>query len=94
MWCLARLVPLMLGNDVPLSDKHRECFLLMLTIIDYVFAPVTSIEIIPYLQQLIKEHHEMFKEVYPTSPIIPKMHYMIHLPEWIMKLVIHVKCTH
>lgn len=85
MWCLGRLLPLMLGEDVPLGDQHWECFLLMLTIVDYVFAPVISNDDIPYLKDLIQEHHEMFREVYPLCPVIPKMHYMIHLPEWTEK---------
>ena len=75
----------MLGEDVPLGDQHWECFLLMLTIVDYVFAPVISNDDIPYLKDLIQEHHEMFREVYPLCPVIPKMHYMIHLPEWTEK---------
>ena len=80
MWCLGRLLSLMIGNDVPQGDKSWSCFLLLLTIIDYVFAP--SVEILDYLKELIDTHHQLFKEVYPLSPIIPKLHYVIHIPEW------------
>ena len=72
----------MLGESVPEEDPHWECFFQMLTIVDYIFAPVTSGEIATYLKELIQDHHELFTEVYPTSPVIPKMHYMIHIPDW------------
>ena len=40
-----------------------------------------------YVAMLLKEHHEHFTELYPNSPIIPKMQYMIHLPEWMRRHV-------
>ena len=88
MWCLGRLLPLMVGELVPQSDPHWENFTLMLQITDYIFAPVTSPDIASYIKTLIKEHHECFKELYPSASIIPKMHYMIHLPEWMVRYVI------
>jgi len=59
---------------VPLGDQHYECFLKLLTIVDYVFAPVTSPDIASFMKQLIVDHHEMFKEMYPSCPVIPKLH--------------------
>ena len=83
MWCFGRLLPVMLGECVPAENENWECFLLLLTIMDYIFAPVISKDTLPYIQQLIKEHHEMFKELYSSCNVIPKMHYMIHIPKWI-----------
>lgn len=85
MWCLGRLLPLMLGEIVPIDDQHWECFLLLMTIVDYVFAPVTSNDIAAFIKQLITDHHKIFKEVYPSCSITPKMHYMIHIPYWIIR---------
>lgn len=85
MWCLGRLLPLMIGSDVPPGNECWDCFLLLMTIVDYVFAPVTSKEILDYLKELIETHHKLFKEVYPLSPIIPKLHYVVHIPEWIKR---------
>ena len=48
-------------------------------------APVTSNDIATFIKQLITDHHEMFKEVYPLCSITPKMHYMIHIPYWIIR---------
>uniref|UniRef100_A0A1X7TW99 Uncharacterized protein n=1 Tax=Amphimedon queenslandica TaxID=400682 RepID=A0A1X7TW99_AMPQE len=62
----------------------HENFLLLLTIVEYVFGPVTSEDVVPYLKDLIREH-ENFCQLYPNASIIPKIHYIIHLPEWLLK---------
>ena len=91
MWCLARLLPLMIGEFVPEDDERWKLFLTLLTIIDYVFAPRTNQQVVSYLAVLIKDHHEEFKRLYPNSPITPKLHNMIHIPEWIERYyIVHV----
>ena len=50
---------------------------------DYVLAPVVSQDVTSYLRVLIEDHHTEFKMLYPSSPITPKLHYIIHYPEWI-----------
>lgn len=87
MWCLAWLLPLMIGDQVSSDDEHWKNFLLLLTILDYIFSPVVSSDCAGHLKELIAEH-QCFKELYPTCTIIPKMHYMIHYPECITKYVI------
>lgn len=87
LWCLARLLPVMIGDIVDETDLHWENCLLMLTITDYVFGPVVSDDIATYIKVLIEDHHEKFKQLYPTAPIIPKMHFMLHLPEWMVRSV-------
>ena len=58
-----------------------------MTIVDYVFAPVTSTNVLDYLTDLLEEHLILFKELYPNCPIIPKMHYLIHIPDWIKRYI-------
>lgn len=87
MWCLARTLPLIFGDTVPEEDENWMNFLLLLKIVDYVFAPVTSSGIAAYLSSLIEDYLETFKELYPECPIIPKQHYMIHIPEWMVRYV-------
>ena len=48
MWCLARLLPFMVGDIIPTDDEHWSNFLAFLTIIDYVFAPVVSPDILSH----------------------------------------------
>lgn len=85
MWCLARLLPIMIGSIIPSSDPFWHNYLQLLTIIDYVFAPVVSPDVVAFLHDMIASHHEEFHALYPECSIIPKLHYMIHIPEWILK---------
>jgi len=87
MWCLGRLLPLMIGEYVPIGDAKRNLFLLLLNIIDYVFAPKTTLEIISYVSVLINDHHTEFRRLYPECNITLKQHYMIHIPEWMERYV-------
>ena len=85
MWCLARLFPLLIGNKVPEMCPEWENYLLLLSIIDLVFAPVLTLNEVAYLRNLINDHHQNFKSLYPLCQMTPKMHYMIHYPDWIAK---------
>ena len=85
LWCLAGMLPFLIGSYVMQHEPYWDNFLLMLTITDYVFAPVITEDIIPYLKSLIQEHHEAFCILYPSDPVIPKHHYVIHLPEWLLR---------
>ena len=77
--------PLMIGEQIPRDHPNWMNFLLLLTIMDITFAPVTTADVITYLREVINDHHTGFQELYPDSPITPKMHYMIHIPEWMLK---------
>lgn len=77
----------MIGKEIDHGDEHWRNFLLHLKIVDYVFAPVVTQTMAAYLRELIQDHHIAFKSLY-TGPIIPKMHYMVHYPEWMARLVL------
>lgn len=83
MWCLARLLPLMIGMKDVLIGK----ILCLLSIVDYCLAPVIHKDWAAYLRMLIDEHHNEFLRSYPSCKLTPKMHYMIHYPEIMCKLV-------
>ena len=85
MWCLARLLPLMIGEHVPEDDCRWRLYIMFLTIMDYTFSPNTDKDNIEYVRYLIGNHHIRFCELYPHCSIIPKQHYMIHFPDWMEK---------
>ena len=87
MWCLGRLLTLMIGHHIPQDNEHWLNFLALLQVIDYLFAPVISHESVDHLRVLIGNYHYTFKSLYPDCNIIPKMHYMVHYPDWIVRLV-------
>ena len=55
---------------------------MLLTIMDYVFAPVTTADKADYVAMLVEDFLVDFRDLYPERRLIPKMHYMIHLPSW------------
>lgn len=88
MWCLARMLPLMIGDTIDKGDPKWDNFLLLLSITDYVMAPVVSNDWVAYLRMIIDEHHRNFKSLYPTVRLTPKMHYMVHFPTVMSKYVL------
>lgn len=88
MWCLARLLPLMIGNKIKEDDPYWLNYLLLLTILDLVLAPVTSRDIVAYLRTVIDEYLRGFKQLYPHCRIIPKMHYLVHYPDFIERYIV------
>ena len=75
----------MIAVDVPEDDPFWQNYLMMLEITDYLFAPEITSDEVAYLEVLIEEHHTTFTELYPTTSVIPKMHYLIHAPRLILK---------
>lgn len=85
MWCLARYLPLMVGDLVSNADEQWNHYLKLLEIIDYTFAPVITADKSAYIGMLIEDFLEDFCQLYPDRWLIPKMHYMVHIPSWILK---------
>lgn len=80
-----RFLPLLIGDLVPEDDDHWENFLQLLTIVDYVFAPVTTESTITYTEVLIEDFLVEFRQLYPERRLTPKMHYLIHVPSWMYR---------
>ena len=85
MWCLARLLPLMIGELISEDDCRWTLYTTFLTIMDYIFSPNTNEDNIAYLRHLIGNHHTRFRKLYPHCSLVPKQHYMIHFPDWMEK---------
>ena len=69
MWLLGRILPLIVGEYVPENDEHWS----------------TSDDYAAYVTTLISDHHHDCCRLYPHSSIIPKMHFMVHMPRMIIK---------
>ena len=85
MWNLAINLPLMIGEKIPKDNEHWECFLLLLDILQICTSRIASSAHAGILEALVHDHHQLFTRCYPTSSIIPKMHYMVHLPTQIVR---------
>lgn len=85
MWVLASNLPLIIGDKIPLDNEKWECFLLLLDILQLATARVASSAQAGYLEALIFSHHHLFIRCYPANSVIPKMHYMVHFPQQILR---------
>ena len=77
---LFREFPMLIGDKIPIDERYYYSLLLLLQICSIVMCPSITLDTIPYLRVLIEEKVSLFKELYPTTNIIPKMHYMLHYP--------------
>lgn len=84
-WCMIRLLPLMIGDLIPSEDPYWDNYLRLISIVDYVCAPETTIDIAGHLRTLIAVHHSNFKMLYPHRLLTPKFHHMVHIPKWIVE---------
>lgn len=82
MWCLGRFLPLLVGDVIPEGNVHWEHYLQLLQIINYLFAPRTSLAITQHMAILIEDFLSTWLELYPSRSLTPKMPYLVHLPAW------------
>ena len=87
MWLLGRILPIVIGDLVPEGDPHWENYLLMMRIADILFSPRIHEDHMGYLSQLIFAHHTRFRELYPSASVLPKMHFMVHMPRLTLQYV-------
>ena len=85
MWCLGRFLPLLIGHKIPEGDVFWENYLMLLTIMDYVFAPATTADKADYVSMLVEDFLTDFRDLYPERRLTPKMHYMVHLSSWMKR---------
>ena len=85
MWLLGKLLPQMVGHRVPREDDHWLNYLLLLRIVDMLLAPEVTEDDVAHLSTLISDHHLEFKRLYPHASVIPKMHYLVHMPRLTLK---------
>lgn len=85
MWCLGLHLPFLIGDFVENDDDYWLLLCTLLQTLRIIFSPVVSKQQVAYLQVLIQKVLENFKELFPESSIIPKMHYMVHMPRTMLE---------
>ena len=78
-----KLLPFYLGSFV---HKENDFFFLLTNlqqIVQIIYSPVITSITIEELRTLISDHLSLFKQLFPESNILPKQHYMIHIPSMI-----------
>lgn len=85
MWVLGRLLPVMIGHVIPEHDPHWEHYLQLLEIMDLVFSPVVHPSTPGHLEVLIEDNLLQFTILYPQYNVIPKMHFLVHIPRYLAR---------
>jgi hypothetical protein len=82
-WCLLRLLPVMIHDTFDVLDEVWQ-LLLLREITELICAPRISVIQICYLNRLILLYIEDRLRLFPTVPLRPKHHYLLHYPGLIM----------
>ena len=78
MWCLLRMMPLLIGDLIPYDNPSYKLLLLLLQCMDIIYAPIIHISQAIYLKHLIDVHHTHFRVTFPNARMINKHHHMVH----------------
>lgn len=82
-WCLLRLLPLMIGHNIPEEEQAWQLLMTLKDVVELVMSPTHTIESIGLLDSLIAEHRHRFLTVFPQERLIPKHHFLEHYPQLI-----------
>lgn len=85
MWTLGRLLPVMIGHIIPEDNAHWLHFLEVLDILDLIFSPFVRPETPGYLEVLLEQNLQAFHNLYPDNSILPKMHFLVHMPTFLAR---------
>lgn len=83
-WCLLRLLPYLVGTEIPEGNKYWVFFLHLKYIVQLLFSPSFTISYISLLQDELVDHLRLFTELFPENNIKPKHHLLLHYPQHIL----------
>ena len=75
----------MIGSHIPEDDAYWCHYTSLLQIVQYALAPEINKDEVALLQVLITNFLSEFTDIYPGASVIPKMHYMLHIPRLTIK---------
>ena len=82
---LTYILPIILGELFCVINRYYHNFLGCMKITIAAFSPYADETTVGELEQLIYSYCTEFYKLYPGMSIKPKMHYMLHLPQQIIK---------
>ncbi|XP_030579955.1 uncharacterized protein LOC115785156 isoform X1 [Archocentrus centrarchus] len=84
MLILLKIMPFLL-NSIE-KNEYVQFVLDLIKIVQILFAPILSVQSVFRLKNMIEQHLKQFKKLFPENNIIPKQHYLLHLPAQILHL--------
>lgn len=80
MMSFVHLLPMMVGDMIPIGDPVWYFFCKLLEIIDLVLSPEFTAETISRLKSSIEEHHKLYISLFEDT-LNPKFHFLLHYPK-------------
>lgn len=84
MLVLLKILPFII--DKIGENDYTQMLRKLLEIVKILFSPIIALSTLSRLKLLIKQHFKHFKQLFPDANIIPKQHYLLHLPSQIKAL--------
>lgn len=84
--CFLKLLPLMIKNLVPKTDKVWQLLLKLVKLSDLLDLSEHNEHSLKLLQKAIQDHHSTFLRLFPKEHLRPKFHNLLHYPDLIRKM--------
>ena len=84
----------MIGHLIPEEDNHWKHYLQLLDIMDIVFSEKVYPDVPGFLEVQIEENLSQFIDLYNDESVIPKMHFLTHVPRFMARFVYSLACMH
>ncbi|CAJ1050800.1 uncharacterized protein LOC127420693 isoform X2 [Xyrichtys novacula] len=84
MLVLLKILPFLF--DTIGDNDYTKMLHKLLEIVKILFSPIIALSTLSKLKLLIEQHLKDFKGLFPDTNIIPKQHYLLHLPSQIKAL--------
>ena len=82
---LLLLLPQLVNLDTVKSSAAWDVYLMLRRCMDYILSPVVEKDSLPFLANNIVSYIQLFKENFGQEKLIPKHHYMLHIPSMMEK---------
>lgn len=82
-WCLIRLLPLLIGHNIPEGDNTWEVLMLLKDIVAIIVAPHFTEESLYILEYKVAEHRNLLQSTFLDFTLRTKHHYIEHYAELI-----------
>lgn len=82
IWCLIRVFPFLISNEIPIGDPHMALVINLLQIMEIIFAPRINENYLIRLRNLNRDFRVKFHTLFPNVNAINKFHHSDHYEEF------------
>lgn len=75
---LFKYLPFLLGQFIPVGDKHRAIFIQLQTLVDIAYVPSLTGVMLDYFEEMYEDHMFLYTKLYPEIPIKPQKYFLVH----------------